>query len=111
MMSLHVNHDDYTCLRTSTLVVLSLEPGKTRQWEFFNCETVYSNFSIYHRTLLVYSGVFTFLVDAYPSYAASALAVNSFARSTFGGIFPLFGIQSMFFCLSAYGILELEESH
>ncbi|GAD99243.1 MFS transporter [Paecilomyces variotii No. 5] len=44
-------------------------------------------------TILVYSGVFTFLVDAYPTYAASALAANSFARSSFGAIFPLFGIQ------------------
>ncbi|RAL05066.1 MFS transporter [Aspergillus ibericus CBS 121593] len=44
-------------------------------------------------TILVYSGVFTFLVDAYPTYAASALAANSFARSIFGGVFPLFGIQ------------------
>ncbi|KAL4754436.1 hypothetical protein BDW72DRAFT_166104 [Aspergillus terricola var. indicus] len=44
-------------------------------------------------TVLVYSGVFTFLVDAYPTYAASALSANSFARSSFGGIFPLFGIQ------------------
>ncbi|KAF9884709.1 hypothetical protein FE257_001338 [Aspergillus nanangensis] len=44
-------------------------------------------------TILVYSGIFTFLVDAYPMYAASALAANSFARSSFGGIFPLFGIQ------------------
>ncbi|KAJ5353529.1 hypothetical protein N7541_006093 [Penicillium brevicompactum] len=45
-------------------------------------------------TILVYSGIFTFLVDAYPSYAASALAANSFARSAFGGVFPLFGVQS-----------------
>ncbi|KAJ9318965.1 hypothetical protein DTO271D3_553 [Paecilomyces variotii] len=44
-------------------------------------------------TILVYSGVFTFLVDAYPTFAASALAANSFARSSFGAIFPLFGIQ------------------
>ncbi|KAL2851387.1 major facilitator superfamily domain-containing protein [Aspergillus pseudodeflectus] len=44
-------------------------------------------------TVLVYSGVFTFLVDAYPVYAASALAANSFARSMFAGVFPLFGIQ------------------
>jgi hypothetical protein len=47
-------------------------------------------------TILVYSGIFTFLVDAYPLYAASALAANSFARSSFGGIFPLFGSYSMF---------------
>ncbi|PWY65384.1 MFS general substrate transporter [Aspergillus eucalypticola CBS 122712] len=44
-------------------------------------------------TILVYSGIFTFLVDAYPLFAASALAANSFTRSTFSGIFPLFGIQ------------------
>lgn len=47
-----------------------------------------------YRTVLVYSGIFTFLVDAYPTYAASALAANSFTRSTFAGIFPLFGTQS-----------------
>ncbi|KAI9894410.1 MAG: hypothetical protein M1814_003167 [Vezdaea aestivalis] len=45
------------------------------------------------RTLLVFSGVFTFLVDAYPLYAASAMAANSFARSSFAAAFPLFGIQ------------------
>lgn len=44
-------------------------------------------------TILVYSGIFTFLIDAYPSYAASALAANSFTRSTFAGAFPLFGTQ------------------
>ncbi|ATZ58201.1 hypothetical protein BCIN_16g00530 [Botrytis cinerea B05.10] len=44
-------------------------------------------------TILVFTGVFTFLVDAYPLYAASALAANSFMRSSFGAIFPLFGIQ------------------
>jgi hypothetical protein len=43
---------------------------------------------------LSFSGTWTFLVDAYPLYAASALAANSFARSTFGAVFPLFGIQS-----------------
>ncbi|CZT43278.1 probable benomyl/methotrexate resistance protein [Rhynchosporium secalis] len=44
-------------------------------------------------TLLVFSGIFTFLVDAYPLYAASSLAANSFARSSFAAAFPLFGIQ------------------
>lgn len=44
-------------------------------------------------TILVYSGIFTFLVDAYPVYAASSLAANSFARSSFGAAFPLFGVQ------------------
>ncbi|KAF2193997.1 benomyl/methotrexate resistance protein [Zopfia rhizophila CBS 207.26] len=40
-----------------------------------------------------FSGVFTFLVDCYPLYAASALAANSFARSSFAAAFPLFGVQ------------------
>lgn len=48
------------------------------------------------RVILVFTGVFTFLVDAYPTFAASALAANSFMRSSFAGIFPLFGIQSKF---------------
>lgn len=43
--------------------------------------------------ILVFSGIFTFLVDAYPLYAASSLAANSFARSSFGAAFPLFGVQ------------------
>jgi hypothetical protein len=56
-----------------------------------------------------FSGVFTFLVECvsdtalnvwlslthrqYPLYAASALAANSFARSSFAAAFPLFGVQ------------------
>lgn len=48
-----------------------------------------------NRTLLVFSGVFTFLVDAYTLFAASALAANSLARSSFAAAFPLFGVQSM----------------
>jgi len=43
--------------------------------------------------ILVFTGIFTFLVDAYPLYAASSLAANSFARSSFGAVFPLFGVQ------------------
>ncbi|KAF2659472.1 efflux pump antibiotic resistance protein [Lophiostoma macrostomum CBS 122681] len=43
--------------------------------------------------ILVYSGIFTFLVNCYPLYAASALAANSFARSVFAAAFPLFGNQ------------------
>jgi multidrug resistance protein len=45
-------------------------------------------------TLLTFSGVWTFLVDAYPAYAASALAANSFLRSAFAAGFPLFADQS-----------------
>ncbi|KAK1988121.1 major facilitator superfamily transporter [Colletotrichum cereale] len=46
-----------------------------------------------HRTLLVFTGIFTFLVDAYPLYAASALASNAFVRCMFAAAFPLFGTQ------------------
>lgn len=53
-------------------------------------------------TILVYSGVFTFLVDAYPTYAASALAANGFTRSTFAGVFPLFGTQSECSLMTGY---------
>lgn len=44
--------------------------------------------------LLTFSGIFTFLVDAYPQFAASGLASNSFLRSCFAAGFPLFAIQS-----------------
>ena len=47
-----------------------------------------------HSIILVFSGIFTFLVDAYPLYAASALAANSFIRSSFAAAFPLFGPAS-----------------
>ncbi|KAK4105190.1 MFS general substrate transporter [Parathielavia hyrcaniae] len=42
---------------------------------------------------LAFTGIFTFLVDAYPRYAASALASNALVRCSFAAIFPLFGIQ------------------
>jgi len=56
--------------------------------------------------VLVFSGVFTFLVDAYPLYAASALAANSFARSSFAAAFPLFGDQSKRRQDSVFGAVE-----
>ncbi|KAE8376632.1 major facilitator superfamily domain-containing protein [Aspergillus bertholletiae] len=43
--------------------------------------------------LLAFTGIFTFLVDAYPQYAASALAANGFCRCMFTAAFPLFGSQ------------------
>ncbi|KAF9876270.1 bicyclomycin resistance [Colletotrichum karsti] len=43
--------------------------------------------------VLVFTGIFTFLVDAYPLYAASALAANAFVRCSFAAAFPLFGTQ------------------
>lgn len=42
---------------------------------------------------LLFSGVFTFLVDAYPAFAASAMAANTFSRCMFAAAFPLFGDQ------------------
>uniref|UniRef100_A0A0D2Y6K1 Uncharacterized protein n=1 Tax=Fusarium oxysporum (strain Fo5176) TaxID=660025 RepID=A0A0D2Y6K1_FUSOF len=35
--------------------------------------------------ILVFNGIFTFLVEAYSNYAASALASNSFARACIAG--------------------------
>lgn len=35
--------------------------------------------------MLVFTGIFTFLVDAYPHYAASAMAANTFTRCTLAG--------------------------
>lgn len=43
--------------------------------------------------ILIYSAFFTYLVECFPLYAASALCANSFARSSFAGAFPLFGRQ------------------
>ncbi|KAK5156651.1 hypothetical protein LTS14_004863 [Recurvomyces mirabilis] len=43
--------------------------------------------------IFCFGGIFTFLVECYPLYAASALAANSFARSSFAAAFPLFGVQ------------------
>ncbi|KAK4111287.1 MFS general substrate transporter [Canariomyces notabilis] len=40
-----------------------------------------------------FTGIFTFLVDAYPRYAASALASNALVRCSFAAAFPLFGVQ------------------
>jgi hypothetical protein len=37
-----------------------------------------------------FTSVFTYLVVAYRPVAASAMAGNSFLRSTFGAVFPLF---------------------
>ncbi|KAK0617352.1 major facilitator superfamily domain-containing protein [Immersiella caudata] len=44
-------------------------------------------------TMLAFTGIFTFLVDAYPRYAASTLAGNALVRCSFAAAFPLFGIQ------------------
>lgn len=46
--------------------------------------------------IFVFSGVFAFLVAAYPTFAASALAANSFARGSMAAGFPLFARPSGF---------------
>ncbi|KAF2764237.1 MFS general substrate transporter [Teratosphaeria nubilosa] len=43
--------------------------------------------------ILCFGGVYTYFVETYPLYAASALAANSFARSSFAAAFPLWGYQ------------------
>ncbi|KAL8393158.1 hypothetical protein RB595_003090 [Gaeumannomyces hyphopodioides] len=43
--------------------------------------------------MLAFKGIFTYLVDAYPTYSASAIAANVFVRCAFAAAFPLFGIQ------------------
>ncbi|KAK8086134.1 multidrug resistance protein [Apiospora phragmitis] len=58
---------------------------------FFGMATWLTRWS--SRTLLVFTGIFTFLVDAYPKYAASAMAANAFTRCIFAAAFPLFGLQ------------------
>lgn len=40
-----------------------------------------------------FAGIFTFTVDCYTIYAASAIAGNSFVRSSMASAFPLFGSQ------------------
>ncbi|KAK9242486.1 major facilitator superfamily domain-containing protein [Lipomyces tetrasporus] len=43
--------------------------------------------------LFVFSGIFTYKVEAYRPYSASALAANTFVRNVIGSVFPLFGVQ------------------
>ncbi|EFX01532.1 major facilitator superfamily transporter multidrug resistance [Grosmannia clavigera kw1407] len=44
-------------------------------------------------TILAFSGIFTFLVEVYVLYGASALSSNALVRCTFAAAFPLFGLQ------------------
>jgi multidrug resistance protein len=43
--------------------------------------------------VVVFVAIFSYLIDAYTIYAASALAANSIIRSVFGAAFPLFTTQ------------------
>ena len=50
--------------------------------------------------LLIFNGVWTFLVESYPTVAASALGANAFSRLVFAGTFPLFGVPSKPSCFT-----------
>uniref|UniRef100_A0A060T8G4 ARAD1C36806p n=1 Tax=Blastobotrys adeninivorans TaxID=409370 RepID=A0A060T8G4_BLAAD len=39
----------------------------------------------------IFQGCLNYLVDAFSRYSASAIAANTFTRSVFGAVFPLFG--------------------
>ncbi|ANB14444.1 Tpo1p [Sugiyamaella lignohabitans] len=41
--------------------------------------------------IVIFQGCLNYLVDTFTRFAASAIAANTFVRSIFGGIFPLFG--------------------
>ena len=43
--------------------------------------------------VICYNGIFAFTIDAYRTFAASAMACNGVVRSTLGSVFPLFGLQ------------------
>jgi multidrug resistance protein len=43
--------------------------------------------------IICYNGIFAFTIDAYHTFAASAMACNGVVRSTLGSVFPLFGLQ------------------
>ena len=43
--------------------------------------------------LLIFLPCFNYIIDCYLFFAASALAGNTFMRSVFGGVFPLFSYQ------------------
>ncbi|WWC91457.1 uncharacterized protein L201_006403 [Kwoniella dendrophila CBS 6074] len=47
----------------------------------------------YTGIFMMYTGVFTYLADAYEVYSSSAQASHSFVRNLFSGLFPLFSRQ------------------
>jgi DHA1 family multidrug resistance protein-like MFS transporter len=42
---------------------------------------------------IIFQNCLNYLVDAFTRFAASAIAANTFTRSVFGAVFPLFGTQ------------------
>ncbi|KAF2485402.1 major facilitator superfamily domain-containing protein, partial [Neohortaea acidophila] len=59
----------------------------TYRWIHWIVPIVFSGFFGFG-IILCYGGIFTFLVECYPLYAASALAANSFMRSSFAAAVP-----------------------
>lgn len=56
--------------------------------------------------IYAYIGIWTFLVSAFRPHAASAMAGNSFVRSAFAAVFPLFATP-MFVRLGVVGATGL----
>lgn len=56
--------------------------------------------------LFIYTSVFTYTVTAYRPIAASAMAANTFVRTTFAAAFPLFATQ-MYHKLGTVGATAL----
>ncbi|ODO01705.1 hypothetical protein I350_06531 [Cryptococcus amylolentus CBS 6273] len=55
-------------------------------WAVPGVALVFMNWGVF----MIYSGVFTYLADAYEIYSSSAQAAQSFCRNVLGGVFPLF---------------------
>jgi hypothetical protein len=43
--------------------------------------------------IVIFQGCLNYLVDSFTRFAASTIAANTFFRSIFGGVFPLFGFM------------------
>jgi len=46
--------------------------------------------------MVVFASIWSYLVDAYREWSASAMAANTFMRCLFAGGFPLFAVQVWF---------------
>jgi DHA1 family multidrug resistance protein-like MFS transporter len=64
-------------------------------WSGYNGQThwivpVLSGLFIGFGIFSIFLSLLNYIVDAYLMFAASAIAANTFMRSLFGGVFPLF---------------------
>lgn len=75
-------------LMPAGLMMFAWSAGKTH-WivPFIGLGTMSSGFFI------IFQNCLNYLVDAFTRFAASAIAANTFTRSVFGAVFPLFGQQ------------------